>query len=84
MSINNTMLSRVAKWKRLRDQAREGKRVLVIGAGNVGRDAATEAHRLGAEEILLIDIQEPLSFDKEREEANGPVPSSAGLASARP
>ncbi len=51
------------------DQAKVGRRVLVIGAGNVGCDAATEAHRLGAEEILLIDIQEPLSFGKEREEA---------------
>jgi len=51
------------------DQARVGRRVVIIGAGNVGCDAATEAHRLGAEEITLIDIQEPLSFGKEREEA---------------
>ncbi len=50
-------------------QAKVGKRVLVIGAGNVGCDAAAEAHRLGAEEIILIDIQEPLSFGKERKEA---------------
>lgn len=46
-----------------------GKRVVVIGAGNVGCDAATEAHRLGAEEITLIDIQAPASFGKEREHA---------------
>lgn len=46
-----------------------GKKVLVIGAGNVGCDAATEAYRLGAEEITLIDIQEPLSFGKERDAA---------------
>jgi NADPH-dependent glutamate synthase beta subunit-like oxidoreductase/glutamate synthase domain-containing protein 3/Pyruvate/2-oxoacid:ferredoxin oxidoreductase delta subunit len=46
-----------------------GKKVVIIGAGNVGCDAATEAHRLGAEDILLIDIQEPLSFGKERKEA---------------
>ena len=46
-----------------------GKRVVIIGAGNVGCDIATEAHRLGAEDILLIDIQEPASFGKEREEA---------------
>lgn len=51
------------------DQATVGRRVVIIGAGNVGCDAATEAHRLGAEEILLIDIQEPLSFGKERKEA---------------
>ncbi|UCG81720.1 MAG: FAD-dependent oxidoreductase [Desulfobacterales bacterium] len=46
-----------------------GKRVLIIGAGNVGCDVATEAHRLGAEEITLIDVQEPLSFGKERQDA---------------
>jgi NADPH-dependent glutamate synthase beta subunit-like oxidoreductase/NAD-dependent dihydropyrimidine dehydrogenase PreA subunit len=51
------------------DRAKVGRRVVVIGAGNVGCDAATEAHRLGAEEITLIDIQEPLSFGKEREAA---------------
>lgn len=46
-----------------------GKRVVIIGAGNVGCDAATEAHRLGAEEITLVDIQPPASFGKERQEA---------------
>jgi NADPH-dependent glutamate synthase beta subunit-like oxidoreductase/glutamate synthase domain-containing protein 3/NAD-dependent dihydropyrimidine dehydrogenase PreA subunit len=51
------------------DQASVGKRVVIIGAGNVGCDAATEAHRLGAEDITLVDIQEPLSFGKERKEA---------------
>jgi NADPH-dependent glutamate synthase beta subunit-like oxidoreductase/glutamate synthase domain-containing protein 3/Pyruvate/2-oxoacid:ferredoxin oxidoreductase delta subunit len=50
-------------------EAKVGKRVLIIGAGNVGCDAAAEAYRLGAEEITLIDIQEPLSFGKERKEA---------------
>ncbi len=51
------------------DQVEVGKRVVVIGAGNVGCDAATEAHRLGAKTITLVDIQEPLSFGKEREAA---------------
>lgn len=51
------------------DQTEVGKRVVIIGAGNVGCDAATEAHRLGAEEIILIDIQTPLSFGAEREAA---------------
>ena len=51
------------------DQAEVGQKVVVIGAGNVGCDAATEAHRLGAQEITLIDIQEPASFGKEREAA---------------
>ena len=46
-----------------------GEKLVVIGAGNVGCDVATEAHRLGAREITLIDIQEPASFGKERREA---------------
>ncbi len=46
-----------------------GRRVVVIGAGNVGCDAATEARRLGAEEILLLDVQQPASFGKERQAA---------------
>ena len=48
---------------------RVGKRVVVIGAGNVGCDAAAEAARLGATDITLIDIQEPASFGKERQHA---------------
>jgi len=46
-----------------------GKKIVIIGAGNVGCDVATEAGRLGATSITLIDIQEPASFGKEREEA---------------
>ncbi|MFW5730119.1 MAG: FAD-dependent oxidoreductase [Desulfonatronovibrionaceae bacterium] len=46
-----------------------GRKVVVIGAGNVGCDAAVEASHLGAEEITLIDIQKPASFGKERQEA---------------
>ncbi len=46
-----------------------GRKVVIIGAGNVGCDAATEAHRLGARDITLIDIQEPASFGRERREA---------------
>ena len=46
-----------------------GKRVVIIGAGNVGCDAATEAARLGATEITLLDVQQPASFGKEREDA---------------
>jgi len=51
------------------DRARPGKRVVIIGAGNVGCDVASEAHRLGAREITLLDVQEPASFGKEREAA---------------
>jgi NADPH-dependent glutamate synthase beta subunit-like oxidoreductase/glutamate synthase domain-containing protein 3/ferredoxin len=43
-----------------------GQKVVVIGAGNVGCDAAAEASRLGAKEVTLIDIQEPASYGKER------------------
>ena len=46
-----------------------GRRVVVIGAGNVGCDAATEARRFGAEEILLLDVQQPASFGRERQAA---------------
>ncbi|MGD8342050.1 MAG: FAD-dependent oxidoreductase [Desulfobacterales bacterium] len=51
------------------DKARVGEHVVIIGAGNVGCDAAAEAHRLGAHKITLLDIQEPLSFGKERQAA---------------
>jgi NADPH-dependent glutamate synthase beta subunit-like oxidoreductase/glutamate synthase domain-containing protein 3/NAD-dependent dihydropyrimidine dehydrogenase PreA subunit len=43
-----------------------GKRVVVIGAGNVGCDVATEARRCGAETVLLLDVQQPASFGRER------------------
>jgi NADPH-dependent glutamate synthase beta subunit-like oxidoreductase len=46
-----------------------GRRVVIIGAGNVGCDVAAEAARLGADDIVLLDVQQPASFGKEREEA---------------
>jgi NADPH-dependent glutamate synthase beta subunit-like oxidoreductase/glutamate synthase domain-containing protein 3/NAD-dependent dihydropyrimidine dehydrogenase PreA subunit len=52
-----------------KDKAKPGKRMVIIGAGNVGCDVASEAHRLGAEHITLIDVQEPASFGEERENA---------------
>lgn len=51
------------------DQAQVGDRVVIIGAGNVGCDVATEAYRMGARDILLIDVQEPASFGEERKAA---------------
>ncbi|MBN1546837.1 MAG: FAD-dependent oxidoreductase [Syntrophaceae bacterium] len=51
------------------NKAEVGNNVVVIGAGNVGCDAAVEAARLGAREITLIDIQEPASYGKERKAA---------------
>ncbi|MEJ5349086.1 MAG: FAD-dependent oxidoreductase [Desulfosoma sp.] len=55
--------------KSRQDAIQVGRRVVIIGAGNVGCDAATEAYRLGAEKVTLIDIQEPSSFGKERQAA---------------
>ena len=46
-----------------------GKRVVIIGAGNVGCDAASEAFRLGAQEVTLVDVKAPASFGKERQHA---------------
>ncbi len=46
-----------------------GKRVVIIGAGNVGCDVATEARRLGADTLTLLDVQAPASFGKERQDA---------------
>jgi len=50
-------------------EAKLGKKVVIIGAGNVGCDVATVAAGVGAQDITLIDIQEPASFGKERKEA---------------
>lgn len=52
-----------------KDAVKPGKTVVIIGAGNVGCDAATEAARLGAQNITLLDVQRPASFGKEREDA---------------
>lgn len=51
------------------DRAKVGRQVVIIGAGNVGCDAATEAFRLGAKRVTLIDVQEPASFGVERKHA---------------
>ena len=50
-------------------KAKAGKHVVIIGAGNVGCDAAVEAYRFGGREITLLDVQEPASFGKERDAA---------------
>ncbi|THB69999.1 MAG: 4Fe-4S dicluster domain-containing protein [Desulfovibrio sp.] len=46
-----------------------GKTMVIIGAGNVGCDVATEAARLGTEKITLIDIQKPAAFGIEKKHA---------------
>ncbi len=45
------------------------KHVVVIGAGNVGMDAACEAWRLGAESVTAVDVQKPAAFGKEMDAA---------------
>ncbi|MDD4599724.1 Ferredoxin--NADP reductase [bioreactor metagenome] len=42
-----------------------GKKVIVIGCGNSGMDAAVGAYEMGAEEVTCIDIQKPAAFAKE-------------------
>jgi len=47
----------------------KGKKVIVIGAGNVGMDIACQAWDHGAELVTCVDIQKPASFGKEQEMA---------------
>ncbi len=49
--------------------ALKGKRVIVIGAGNVGMDVASEAYNFGADSVIAVDIQKPAAFGKEMEAA---------------
>ena len=42
-----------------------GKRVIVIGCGNSGMDAAVGAYQLGAAEVTCIDVQKPAAYEKE-------------------
>jgi NADPH-dependent glutamate synthase beta subunit-like oxidoreductase/glutamate synthase domain-containing protein 3/ferredoxin len=43
------------------------KKVVIIGAGNVGMDVASESFNLGAESVIALDIQKPAAFGKELE-----------------
>ena len=47
----------------------KGRKVVVIGAGNVGMDVASEAYNFGAESVIAVDIQKPAAFGKEMEAA---------------
>ncbi|CUH95789.1 hypothetical protein P22_1869 [Propionispora sp. 2/2-37] len=42
-----------------------GKRVIVIGCGNSGMDAAVGAYQMGAEQVTCIDVQRPAADEKE-------------------
>ncbi len=45
----------------------KGRRVVIIGAGNVGMDVAAEAFHCGAGEVTAVDVQKPAAFGKELE-----------------
>ncbi|MEJ2184076.1 MAG: FAD-dependent oxidoreductase [Nitrospirota bacterium] len=47
----------------------KGKRVAVIGAGNVGMDVASQAFDCGARSVTAVDVQKPAAFGKELEQA---------------
>jgi NADPH-dependent glutamate synthase beta subunit-like oxidoreductase/glutamate synthase domain-containing protein 3/NAD-dependent dihydropyrimidine dehydrogenase PreA subunit len=47
----------------------KGREVVVIGAGNVGMDAALQAFNCGAKSVTAVDIQKPAAFGKELEAA---------------
>ena len=45
------------------------KKVVIIGAGNVGMDVASEAYNHGASSVIAVDIQKPAAFGVEVETA---------------
>ncbi|HMK59855.1 MAG TPA: FAD-dependent oxidoreductase [Dissulfurispiraceae bacterium] len=47
----------------------KGRKVVVIGAGNVGMDVASEAYNYGAASVVAVDIQKPAAFGVEMETA---------------
>jgi NADPH-dependent glutamate synthase beta subunit-like oxidoreductase/ferredoxin len=47
------------------EKPKVGKRVIVIGCGNSGMDAAVGAYQMGAEQVTCIDVQAPAAFPKE-------------------
>ena len=51
------------------DPTKPGQNIVIIGAGNVGCDVAIQAHRLGAKDITLIDVQKPAAFGNEKRDA---------------
>jgi NADPH-dependent glutamate synthase beta subunit-like oxidoreductase/ferredoxin len=45
------------------------RKVVIIGAGNVGMDVASQAYNCGAVSVIAVDIQKPAAFGKEMETA---------------
>jgi len=52
-----------------KDVSAKNKNVVVIGAGNVGMDVASQAYNCGAASVIAVDIQKPAAFGKEMEMA---------------
>jgi len=52
-----------------KDVSLKNKRVVVIGAGNVGMDVASQAFNCGAKKVTAVDIQKPAAFGKEMDMA---------------
>lgn len=47
----------------------KGKRIVVIGAGNVGMDVAAQAFDCGAKSVTAVDVQKPAAFGHEMDVA---------------
>jgi NADPH-dependent glutamate synthase beta subunit-like oxidoreductase len=45
------------------------RKVVIIGAGNVGMDVASQAYNCGAASVIAVDIQKPAASGKEMENA---------------
>jgi len=45
------------------------RKIVIIGAGNVGMDVASQAYNCGAASVIAVDIQKPAAFGKEMETA---------------
>ena len=52
-----------------KDFSLKNKKVVVIGAGNVGMDVASQAFSCGAASVIAVDVQKPAAFGKEMEMA---------------
>lgn len=47
----------------------KSRKIVVIGAGNVGMDVASQAYNCGAVSVIAVDIQKPAAFGEELENA---------------
>ena len=47
------------------EKPKVGRKVVVIGCGNSGMDAAVGAYQMGAESVICIDVQRPAADEKE-------------------